>query len=194
VPRLHGQAAQTDQKAPGFEVASIKLNTSGDPQSGTHDLPGGRVTMTNLALRDVIRRAYGTNDLDVIGGPSWLDTDRWDIVAAAAPGLADASWQPMMKSLLAERFRLQAHQEQREQPTFRLVFARGAQRLGPTIHPTGCKPDDLDCARTERRTNGIISGTITAVASTMSHLAETLSPYAGRRVFDGTGFDARYDF
>lgn len=192
---LRGQTSTSaDQKAPAFEVASIKLNTSGDPLSGTHDLPGGRVTMTNLPLRDVIRSAYGANDLEVIGGPSWLDTERWDIVAAAAPGLQDASWQPMMKSLLAERFGLQAHTEQREQPIFRLVFVGNDQRLGPKIHTTGCKPDNLDCASTSRRTNGIVSGTITAVASTMPHLAETLSRYAERRVFDGTGLDARYDF
>ena len=188
------RAQPPEQKPLAFEVASIKLNTSGDPQSGTHDLPGGRVTMTNLAMRDVVRRAYGSNDLDVIGGPSWLDSDRWDIVAAAAPGLTGVSWQPMMKSVLAERCRLQAHTEQREQPIFRLVFARSDQRLGPKIHTTRCRSEDLDCASTSGRTNGIVSGTITAVASTISHVAETLSRYAGRRVFDGTGLGARYDF
>jgi uncharacterized protein (TIGR03435 family) len=190
---LHGQAA-SDQKARSFEVASIKLNTSGDPLSGTHDLPGGRVTITNLPLRDVIRSAYGSNDLEVIGGPSWLDTERWDIVGAAAPSLQDGSWQLMMKSLLAERCGLQLHTDQREQPIFRLGFAANDQRLGPKIHTTGCKPENLDCASTSRRTNGIVSGTITAVASTMPHLAETLSRYAERRVFDGTGLHARYDF
>src|SRR5579864_9085248 len=71
---------------PSFEVASIKLNTSGDPGSGTHNMPGGRVTITNRLLRDIIRTAYGSNDIAVIVGPDWVDADHWDIVAAAPPG------------------------------------------------------------------------------------------------------------
>ncbi|HUK36065.1 MAG TPA: TIGR03435 family protein [Vicinamibacterales bacterium] len=192
-----GVRAQTSEEKNGlaFEVASIKPNTSGDARSGTRDLPGGRVTITNLRLRDVIRAAYGTNDLEVIGGPSWLDTERWDIVAAAAPGHPNASWQPMMKSLLAERCRLHAHTEQREQPIFRLVFARSDQQLGPKIHATTCKPDDANCAHTTANTSGIVTGTISAVGTTMAHLAETLSRYAERRVFDATALeDARYDY
>jgi uncharacterized protein (TIGR03435 family) len=75
------------------------------------------------------------------------------------------------------------------------VFARTDQRLGPKIHATGCKPDALDCSSTSGRTNGIVSGTLTAVASTMLHLAETRSRCAEQRVFDATGLDdARYDF
>ena len=58
---LSGQARGGD--TPAFEVASIKPNTSGDARSGTRDLPGGRVSITNLRLRDVIRSAYGSNDL-----------------------------------------------------------------------------------------------------------------------------------
>ena len=189
---LHAQSPE--QQPPAFDVATIKLNTSGDARSGTHGLPGGRVTVTNLRMRDVIRVAYGSNDLEVIGGPSWLDTDRWDIIAAAAPGLPDASWQPMVKALLAERCRLQAHTEQREQQIFRLVFADRDQHLGPKIHPTVCQPDAADCSRTTSR-GGPVSGGIIAVASTMSHLAETLSRNAERRVFDATRLDdARYDF
>ena len=129
----------------------------------------------------------------MIGGPPWLDTERWDISAAAAPGLPNASWQPMMKSLLVERCRLQAHTEQLERPIFRLVFARTDQRLGPTIRVTGCKPDAADCSRTTAR-GGPGSGGVTAIGSTMFHLAETLSRNAERRVLDATGReDARYD-
>ena len=184
------------QGAPAFEVASIRPNTSGDPVSGTHDLPGGRVTITNLPLRSMIRTAYGANDLEVVGGPDWVDGDRWDVLASAAPGSpADAPWRAMLKSLLIERFKLRAHVEPRERPIYRLVFARGDRRLGPEIRTTACKSDDLDCSSTSANTNGIRSGTMTGVARTAAEIGASLSRYAERRVFDATGLhDARYDF
>ena len=115
------------QVPPAFEVASIRANTSGSPRSGTQNLPGGRVTVTNQPLRSMIRTAYGANDLEVVGGgPDWIDRDRWDVLAAAAPDSpADAPWQEMLKTLLVERFELRAHFESRERPIYRLVFARG---------------------------------------------------------------------
>ena len=192
---LHGQAPQaSDKKAPAFEVASVKPNTSGDPLSGTHNLPGGRVTITNERLRDIIRRAHGSNDLEVFGGPDWLDGDRWDIVAAAPPGDPDAPWQAMLKSLLVERFKLQAHVEQRERPIYKLMFARSDKRLGPDIHDSGCVSDETDCGRTTANTNGSRSGTIKGIGRTMADVAVKLAPYAGRRVFDVTGLAGRYDF
>jgi uncharacterized protein DUF3738 len=74
-------SAQTPA-SPAFEVASVKENKAGGPSSGTHNMPGGRVEITNKVLRDLVRTAYGSNDLDVVGGPDWIDTTRWDIVAA----------------------------------------------------------------------------------------------------------------
>lgn len=184
------------QDAPTFEVASIRPNTSGDAVSGTRNLPGGRVTITNLPLRNMIRIAYGANDLEVVGGPDWVDGDRWDVLASAAPGSpADAPWQAMLKSLLMERFKLRAHLEPRDRPIYRLVFARGDKRLGPEIRRAACRSNDLDCGRTSANTSGIRSGTITGVARTAAEIATSLSRYAERRVFDATGAaDARYDF
>jgi uncharacterized protein (TIGR03435 family) len=187
VAPVRGQAA--------FDVASIRLNTSGDQSSGTHDLPGGRVTITNLPLRNMIRTAYGANDLEVVGGPDWVDGDRWDVLAAAAPGSpADAPWREMLKTLLQERFKLRAHFERRERPIYRLVLARADRRLGPAIRPTGCRADDLDCGKTSANTNGIRSGTMMGVARTLAEVGTALSRYAERRVFDATGLEGRFDF
>jgi uncharacterized protein (TIGR03435 family) len=192
---LFAQIASTSQAAVAFDVASIKLNTSGDSRSGTHTLPGGRVTITNQRLRDVIRTAYGSDDIDVIGGPSWVDADRWDIIAAAPPGGDPAApWQTMLRSLLTERFRLRAHVEPREQAVFTLVLARKDKRLGMDIHVSACKDDGLDCSHSTATTNGIKSGTLTGTGRAMSDLAVSLSRYAERRVFDKTGLNGRYDF
>jgi len=184
------------QATPAFDAASVKLNVSGGPRSGIGVMPGGRIAVTNQTLRQIIRSAYGAQDLDVIGGPDWIDTDRWDIVATANSADAAPPWRLMLKALLTERFKLQAHVEPREQPIFALVAARSDKQLGPKIHRTkllDCKAGD-PCDSTQANTNGIVSGTITGAARTMGDIAETLSRYAERRVFDRTGLDGRYDF
>jgi uncharacterized protein (TIGR03435 family) len=196
VTSADGQAAQAPAaSSPSFDVASLRQNTSGSPRSGTQTLPGGRVTVTNQPLRSMIRTAYGANDLEVVGGPDWIDRDRWDVLAAAAPDSpADAPWQAMLKAFLIERFRLRAHFETRERPIYRLVFVRSDERLGPDIRPTACPPDNLNCGRFSANTNGIKSGTITGVSRTLAQIATGLSDYAERRVFDATGSEKRYDF
>jgi len=181
-------------QGPSFEVASVKRNVSGDPRSGTRTLPGGRVAITNKALRDIIRQAYGANDIEVVGGPDWIDTDRWDIAATAGPDHADAPLDQMIRSLLEDRYTLRAHIERRERPVYALVFARSDRRLGPKIHLSACKADDVDCARNFGNTSGIRSGTLSGVGRTMSDLGQTLSRYVERRVLDRTGLDERYDF
>ena len=183
----------TSAGQPAFEVASIKRNLSLDNRSGSRNLPGGRVTITNQRLRQVIRSAYGSNDLEVVGGPDWIDNDRWDILATAGTGNADVQWRLMLQSLLAERFKLRAHVEMRERPIYGLVFARSDKKLGPNIHTTECKIDG-QCGSTQANTSGIASGTITGVARTMAEVGRSLSGYAERRVFDRTGLEGRYDF
>ncbi|HKF65531.1 MAG TPA: TIGR03435 family protein [Vicinamibacterales bacterium] len=178
-----------------FEVASIKRNTSGDPRSGTRTLPGGRVAIINLELRQVIRDAYGSKDLDVLGGPDWIDRDRWDINGSGGTGNADEPLEPMLKALLADRFKLRVHVEMQERPIYALVLARSDRRLGEKLHTSAidCRPD-ADCGTSSGRTNGVISGTLTGAGRTMADIGRTLSRYAGRRVFDRTGVDGRYDF
>src|SRR5256885_1957105 len=75
---LHAQAPAA---RPAFEVAAIKRNVSGGTFSGNRTLPGGRINMENQRLRQIIRSAFGSADLEVVGGPGWIDTERWNIVA-----------------------------------------------------------------------------------------------------------------
>jgi uncharacterized protein (TIGR03435 family) len=184
-------AARAQQ--PAFEVASIKRNVSGDARSGSRTLPGGRVTITNQRLRQVIRSAYGASDIEVLGGPDWLDTERWDIVAVGGTDDRDAEWRLMLRSLLTDRFKLVAHVEQRERPIYGLVLARNDRMLGPNIHPTTCIDQDV-CPNTSANTSGIASGVITGTSRTMGDIGSTLSAYVERRVLDRTGLGARYDF
>src|SRR4051812_18160649 len=62
-----------------FEVATVKQNTSGERGGGIRRLPGGRVTVTNMPVRALITFAYQLGQFQLIGGPSWLADDRFDV-------------------------------------------------------------------------------------------------------------------
>jgi uncharacterized protein (TIGR03435 family) len=104
--------------------------------------PGGRFVATGIPARMLITNAYRLRNVQVIGGPSWLDTDRWDIEArpkaedaAPAPtaGKADPS-QPnrgdlMLQSLLEDRFQFKFHREKRELGVYELTVAKGGPKF-----------------------------------------------------------------
>jgi len=154
VPRLDAQAPQPGSAAPAFEVASIKPNNSGDGRIMLGNQPG-RFTATNVTLRLLIRNAYQLQDFQISGGPGWLASDHFDIVAkidaavqdeiaAAGPpraGQGPSKIQLMIRSLLADRFKLEVHTETKEQPIYALVMARSDGRFGPQL-----KKSDTDCA------------------------------------------------
>mgnify|MGYP003297018792 CR=1 FL=1 len=83
-PNLLAQAAESTK--PSFEVASVKPNNSGAGSSSTRTEPGGRFTATNVPLRLLIRNAYQLQDFQIVGAPSWIGSERYDIVAKAEDG------------------------------------------------------------------------------------------------------------
>jgi uncharacterized protein (TIGR03435 family) len=130
-----------------FEVATIRLDP--DCSGGTREQQSpGRFGVLCASLRDVIRVAYGNVERpgrlpEVLGGPHWIDSDRYDIVATAPnnPGL-DQMYGPMTRTLLEDRFRLKLHDEVRNLPVYKLTVLKQAARLKPT--PEGsCVPVDL---------------------------------------------------
>ena len=126
-------SGRLSEQAPEFEVASVKQNTSLGGERGAGFQPGGRFRAKNMTLRGLIAAAYGTPQplplYRVIGGPGWIDSDRFDIEARASTDLSDLpgkpGWSPrgqeMLRALLASRFRLVASQETRELPSYALV-------------------------------------------------------------------------
>ena len=64
-----------------FEVATVKMNRSGDFRQFIQRQPGGRITVTNMPVRQLITFAYQLAQFQLIGGPSWMSSDRFDMVA-----------------------------------------------------------------------------------------------------------------
>lgn len=127
---------------PAFEVVSVRMNRSGAEGQSMRLQPGGRAVITNSPLRPIIELAYALLPQQLAGGPSWLDTDRFDIVAQASenlpgspPGGPPGKAQLMLQRLLAERFGLVVHTETRELPIYTLSLARDDGRLGPRMSP-----------------------------------------------------------
>jgi uncharacterized protein (TIGR03435 family) len=169
-----------------FEVASIKPNPSGRKamQSFAYSA-GGRFTATNATLVDVIVRVYPTRRIQMQGGPDWIDSDRFDIVAKAdaADGVIQpADWTHMVQTLLEDRFQLKFHSETRETQVLALVVGKGGPKL------TVAK-DGGETALTPGEHGRMIftKMTITGLVNTMSNILHT-------PVVDGTGLKGFFDF
>jgi len=203
-PRLQ---AQTPAPVEKFEVASLKMNKAAPGRGGWQNLPGGRFTATSMNLRALLRIAYGIDTLllpqqQIVGGPAWIDTDRFDIDAKAATEhdtdarVARTRSLAMLRSLLEERFKMTAHLEKRPTPTYALILLRSDGKLGPDL-----KPSTVDCEavaqdpvqRCGLRSSG--PGSITARGVTMAQIASFLqiSPAVARVVTDQTGLKGRFD-
>ena len=130
---LLAQSASVAARPAEFEVASVKLHTSADQRMMMVAQPGGRFVAMNIPLRMLIRTAYQLQDDQIVGGPKWLATDRFDIEARAADTGAAINPQllVMLQSLLADRFKLTTHREKRELQVFALERARRDGPLGP---------------------------------------------------------------
>jgi len=176
-------AAQTPP-SPAFEVASVKANTSGALNvGGAGDrFANGQYQTTNIPLRLLMRQAFErSQNIDFVGGPSWIDTDRWDIKAKADSPTADM--RPMIRTLLAERFKLVTHRETRQLPIYALLIARSDGRLGSSLH----RSDE------PRRLVQDTYGVFIARGETIEGLARRLNQAVRRPVVDRTGLSGTYD-
>jgi uncharacterized protein (TIGR03435 family) len=130
-----------------FEVASVKTNKSGPTMMMMRTLPTS-FNVTNLPLRSLIMQAYRLSNYQLAGAPSWIDSERFDIVAKAPEGSKPEQTMLMLRGLLADRFKLKVHSETRDTQIYALVLARSDGRLGPKLSKS---TDDCEKILAERR-------------------------------------------
>jgi uncharacterized protein (TIGR03435 family) len=119
---------------PSFEVATIKPNTSGDPEIHGPIMKARHFNTQNASVSDLIEYAYSIQKNQIVGGPAWIDKNRYDISAVPAQEGEPSHAQDcvMVRKLLADRFKLIVHHEKRELPAFVLTLGEHGQKLAPT--------------------------------------------------------------
>jgi uncharacterized protein (TIGR03435 family) len=208
LPPAQGAASDAASNSATFEVSSVKANKSGDGRVMLGMPPTGRFTATNVPVRLLIQNSYNLQTFQIVGGPAWIASDRFDIAAKAPDGFSPDQLRPMVRNLLADRFKLKTHMETREMPIYELVLAKSDGKLGPNLTPA--KADCAALAR-GRRAGGpppappqpgqpiecgfmIGLGNMNAGGMPIADLTRTLSGFVNRIVVDKTGLSGNYDF
>src|SRR5262245_48439617 len=216
---LHGQTGQK----PAFEVATVRLNnerpngpvdrTLGCQGTDSHSkavvIPMSRCVARWEPLKLVIAMAYDVPPSSlypyegkIVSGPKWIESEVYHIEAKAEAPTTQAQLKLMMQELLADRFKLKLHRENRDMPVYALV-------VGKNGHKLKAAPRDRDCAGQSRRDHryelgasdisgqchGFVpeDGALRGQSVDMSDFAEMLSIWAGRVVIDKTGLDGLFD-
>jgi len=131
--------------APEFEVASVKVNKSGDAQT-RFNFNGGRIDVINMQLRGIIQSAYRVPANQLVNVPGWVNGTRVDIVAKADPKYSVQELQNMLQPLLVERFKLKFHREMREMDVYVMTLANKDGRLGPKLEKSDTNCEELGAA------------------------------------------------
>lgn len=165
-----------------FAAASIKPSAAS--VQFEHD---GKTVATpgNLNMRDVtvaacIRFAYGVQDSQ-ISGPAWIESDHFDIIAKADSPVAEDQLKLMMRALLADRFQLSFHRQNKELSAYALTVAKGGVKMKESAAETVLS-----------RENSAV-GTV-ARGMTMKEWADFISQPMQTPVVDLTGLPGKYDF
>jgi uncharacterized protein (TIGR03435 family) len=192
--------AQATAARPSFEVASIKRYT-GDGSGITFAFrPGGRLTVVNNELTNVIDNAYGIQYYQLLGGPDWINSDRYNMEAKAEGSPDRKQMMLMLQTLLEDRFQLKVHRETRELPVFVLTVAKGGLKMEPTVEGS-CEPFDPNKALRRREpgekilcgNNIIVRNGWNATAINMGGVTGALGALLRRKVIDKTAITGTFD-
>jgi uncharacterized protein (TIGR03435 family) len=167
-----------------FDVASVKPNPTAEPgrQGGLFreniDTSLGRVTLRNVTLRSCLKWGYNFQDPQIVG-PDWLSVERYDIAAKAVGAASEEELRAMLRTLLAERFRLIARMETRTLQVIALT----------AVHPKLQESAAAGPGSFRAHKRGVLG-----LGATMAELAALLSDPLRSPVVDATGLTGRYDF
>jgi len=215
-------APQSDTRELKFEVAAIKPSRGDAPPRVTGPAPR-EFSATSMTVRGLIAAAFGTmgrtlTNAQIAGGPKWIESERFDIIAKSEHVTTPAEALLMLRSLLKERFGLVFHYQTDEGPVYALLPVRGDRALGPQLRQSPMTDAECQAAMRAHAAGGAlpeggpactlrVSSDREAPADqasrmvligrsvTMAQLVDRLSgfPVLGRDVIDRTGLEGRFD-
>jgi uncharacterized protein (TIGR03435 family) len=176
------------QTAISFEVASIRPNLNGGADSIRTKDGDGRFTAINQSATMLILTAFDIRRFQLVGGPRWLDSDKFDIVAktGGTGSITQEQIGPLLQSLLADRFQLNVHREIRNLTGYSLVIGKGGPKLNANNGAEGTEGLET------RRNNG--KAVTIATKKPLDEFVKFLGSQLGGVVTDNTGLKGRFDF
>jgi len=194
---LAAQGTAADVASASFEVATVKPNHSGGNVARMMGIQGSELVFLNITAKELVWNSFAPThapyyyEFEVLGGPPWSQTERFDLVAKVDPQKDRPRLGIMTQNLLRERFKVEVHREQKEMPVFELVLARSDSKLGPNIHAVESTPCNKDspCGFYPRPGPGKQTGRKVSMEQIGSIAGERL----GRRVIDRSGLTGLFD-
>jgi uncharacterized protein (TIGR03435 family) len=200
-PTLRAQFEPITAATPRFEVVSVKRSVPDNPENGTVRPRPGSLTAVGISVATLIRSAYELQAAQLVGAPSWVHDERYDI-QARAPGATRAEIDVMRRALLYDRFGMRTHAETRELPVYALMPVNPGA-LGPGLKAAGkCAEGPPVDAPGQPLPCGVLqsgAGQLNAAGVTMESLASivmNMAQYTGvdRIVLDRSGLTGSYFF
>jgi uncharacterized protein (TIGR03435 family) len=193
----HGDC-QNLAKTPAFEVASITPCKPGTPEPpGLHrgmahfTYPGGRFDAKATTLTFLLEWAYGILPAQHSGGPSWMETDRYDIVAKAEGNATDPEMKLMLRTLLAERFQLKLHTETKEIPVLVVSLGKTHPKLFP---PKDGETHSIRIIPQMGPEQKVVSYHVVATRFSLEQLYEIFARQLDSVIVDRTGLKGDFNF
>jgi uncharacterized protein (TIGR03435 family) len=205
---LSAAAFSQTPPAPEFEVASIRPSAPFSGRVNLHlQIDGAQVHGTWFSLKDYVAMAYRLKDYQVVG-PPWIGSERFDIAAKLPSGATREQIPEMMQALLADRFRMKMHRENRDFPVYALVVGKGGLKIKESADAAG--NTDTPQAGINVNVSGGREGTTVNLGQgayftignnrfearklTMTVFADSLARFVDRPIVDMTGLKGAYDF
>lgn len=206
-------AAIAQKPAPEFEAVDLRISAAGEASSegffngglvrihrdGARTTlapvfePDGRVAMAGATMRELITQAYKEilRPEYLIGGPNWLDSDRFTLIAKAPAGTPVDTERLMLQAALASRVHLRVHRESKPMPVFVLLVDKRGLKLQPAVSAGDADncPPAAGPAGTQRRSCHRV--TMPLLAERLPSLA---TDYVDKPVVDATGVEGAFDF
>ena len=195
---LSGAAFSQSTETPStFALADVHTVAPGPNQFMRGGLMrGGRYELRTATMVDLIKTAYAVDEDNVIGGPSWLESDRFDVVVKVPPTASAETIRLMLQALLADRFKLVVHNGTKPLPEYVLTVGKGRSKMKEAdgTGENGCqgqpRPQNLPPGTIPYITVACHNLTMAAFAEQLHQMAGT---YLGNPVVDSTGLKGSWD-
>jgi uncharacterized protein (TIGR03435 family) len=175
---------------PDWDVVSVKArDPNANSNSQSTGMKGRQYTMVNRTVETMLLFAYGIHKTQIVGGPSWIESERWDVQGVpdvpGHPNLKQA--QTLTRKVLEERFGLKVHKETKEMAVYAVSVAKGGEKMARSAGDPNGSPDE-----TESSNSSQVTMRMTNIL--MGEFAPALADFLDRPAVDQTGLTGRYDF